>query len=391
MDISSLLLDWYYQNGRDLPWRSGRDPYRVWISEVIMQQTRMDQGLAYYRRFVGAFPDVYALAEASEGEVLRCWQGLGYYSRARNLHRAARRIVDDLGGALPSSSVQWLDLPGIGPYTAAAIASIAFNEPVPAIDANAARVISRLFAVEDHIDRAGGQKEILRQARALLPEQKAGDFNQAVMDFGSAVCKPVLPRCPACILRYHCQAHAAGDPADYPKRAKKQAIRLRYFHYFFFFLPAGDNNTVFFVRQRTRNDIWKHMYEFPLLETNNALDAEQVCVHSWWTDLWGSDLPVIFMGPVYETQHQLSHQKIIARFFRVKIDAATQKILKSQYLCVDACGFEQLAKPRLVERLYELANGSEITDTPSNTLSVNDPAATGTVQTTPGAIKRIKF
>ncbi len=221
--IISRLLSWYGMNKRAFPFRGTRDPYRVWLSEIMLQQTRTETAGPYYERFLARFPDVTALACASEEEVLKAWEGLGYYNRARNLHRAAKMVAGEMGGVFPKCAESLLKLPGVGPYAAAAIASIAFDEPVPAMDGNLNRVISRLFLVEDEISSPQTRNRLLDLGRALMPQEGAGDMNQALMDLGATVCLPGTPDCPRCPLSVDCLAYRDGDPARLPMLKKKRA------------------------------------------------------------------------------------------------------------------------------------------------------------------------
>ncbi len=316
MDFAETLLTWYQENGRDLPWRAEKDPYAIWVSEVILQQTRIEQGLPYYFRFLGEFPDARALAAASEEQVLRLWQGLGYYSRARNLHAAARQLVASYGGQLPGSSQELLEIRGIGPYTAAAIASIAFNEAVPAVDGNVMRVLARCFSIQEKKDTAKGRQAFEDTARELIPSCCPGDFNQAMMDFGSTVCKPKNPLCPGCIFREHCLALKSGLVDKLPRKNSRKKPRTRYFHYFFI-RSLGRQYGCFFVRQRKQKDIWQHMYEFPLLEAERQLSARELLADEDFASL----LPGVGAGHInplpIALKHQLTHQSIHACFYFV--------------------------------------------------------------------------
>lgn len=310
-DMVSILLDWYEKNKRDLPWRGERDPYRVWVSEIILQQTRVAQGWAYYERFIGRFPTVKALAEASEEEVLLVWQGLGYYSRARNMHHAARDIMHRFAGEFPTRHKDILSLKGIGEYTAAAIASIAFGAPFAAVDGNVLRVIARLFAVTAPIHSSKAKRTVAEISSSLLPIERAGDYNQAVMDFGSLVCTPSQPACTACPLREFCMAYALGKVSELPVTQKKRALRSRYFHYFF--IVHGD--TTYLVR-REKEDIWKNLYEFPLVETPEGCDEKELVKHPSFQALFDG-VTTLPMGSPVVFKHILSHQRIHAYFYRV--------------------------------------------------------------------------
>lgn len=305
------LYDWYTQNRRDLPWRKTKSPYLIWVSEIILQQTQVDQGLPYYLRFTSAFPTLKALANASEEEVLMQWQGLGYYSRARNLHHSAKYIYFDLKGRFPDDYKGLLTLKGIGPYTAAAIASIAFNQKVPAIDGNALRVYSRLFAIDSPVDSSKGLKTIFSLAETLMPKKNPGDFNQAVMELGATVCKPKSPDCMQCPVNAYCEAHRFNRPMDFPVKKLKTKVKTVYFDYIVIF-----ESSYTFIEKRT-SGIWKGLYQFPLMESadNNVNEMEL----SQKLEEWGrSDQPLKIQ--LNSMQHQLSHRLIRANFWQITSD-----------------------------------------------------------------------
>ncbi|TVR41942.1 MAG: A/G-specific adenine glycosylase [Bacteroidia bacterium] len=350
MSIPYLLLKWYSVNKRSLPWRESQNPYHIWISEIILQQTRMDQGMAYYHRFVDSFPDVFSLAAAPEEKVLRLWQGLGYYSRARNLHQAANQIIINHNGKLPDNYKDWKNIKGVGPYTAAAIASICFNEPIPALDGNVMRILTRLFAVDKPLNKTATKKMLYDLAMDIIPRDKPGDFNQAMMDFGSMVCKPVNPLCMSCVLNHACHAYQSDNVHKYPRKEPKKPIRERYFHYFFFFCLARDNEIRFFVQKRTGNDIWKNMYELPLLETGEPINSENLLSHPWWKTCRIDIANLLLSQHVVQMQHMLTHQRIFASFYRIRVDEITKNLLEQRYLYVNIHEFDMLAKPVLLER-----------------------------------------
>ncbi len=353
MDFSERLLSWYQNHRRSLPWRGSDDAYRVWVSEVILQQTRIEQGIGYFYRFMDTFPDVYSLASASEEEVLRVWQGLGYYSRAGNMHHTARQIAEKHNGRFPNNSHELAKLKGIGTYTAAAIASIVYNEPVPALDGNAYRVFTRLFGISDNIDTSHGKNTIQNLAEELISECKPGDFNQAVMDFGSIVCKATNPLCETCVFTNDCVAFQNSEPGRFPVRNTKRPVTKRFFNYFFFELDEDNGTVMFFVQQRTDVDIWKHLYEFPMLETSRDISEHELLVHPWWTSKFPESTGVTVLSGVANLRHKLTHREIYARLFRVKLAPELFKRLEHSYLVTDVDLFEELPKPRLIERLIE--------------------------------------
>lgn len=352
MDFSDRLLFWYDANKRVLPWRDSDDPYKVWISEVILQQTRVEQGMAYYFRFLDAFPDVTSLASASEDEVLRIWQGLGYYSRARNLHQAAREILAKHDKNLPESSKEWMRLKGVGPYTAAAVTSIVFNEAIPALDGNVYRVLARVFALPYNMDTSKGKEHFYQLANQLIDPNRPGDFNQAMMDLGSVICKPAGPLCLRCPLNTICIAKQQDSVKNYPVRNPKRVVRKRFFNYFKITTKDRQGNTLLYIRKRQENDIWKNMYDFPLLETTEDKPPEILFKHPWWLQLFPDEKKFLLQGPVRQRIHKLTHQTIHAKLFRIFVHPENTDLLSKSFIAVDFDQFEQMAKPRLIELLH---------------------------------------
>ncbi len=351
MKLTSGLLKWYEKHQRDLPWRGTKDAYKVWVSEVILQQTRIEQGTDYFLRFMHAFPDVYALAGATEDEVLRMWQGLGYYSRARNMHHTARILVAHHNGAFPKSSKELVKLKGVGEYTAAAIASIVYDERVPAIDGNAYRVISRLFALPHNIDTSRGKKAFREIIQQIMPENRPGEFNQALMDLGSIICKPVNPLCNECFLNEQCLALQEKNTDRYPVRNPKTPSRKRFFNYFFFELDGPNEKAAFFIQKRTQNDIWKQMYELPLLESDFLLEEDMIFMNQWWQKLFPQGQGYLISHISSPYTHMLTHQRIDARLIKVKVVDGFEEELRKNFLLTDAEAFDNLAKPILIEKL----------------------------------------
>ncbi len=260
--FASKLLTWYSIHQRNLPWRTTRDPYKIWISEVILQQTRIIQGIPYYERFISRYPSVQQLADAPQEEVLRLWQGLGYYSRARNLHACARIITQTWGGIFPNTYEALLGLPGVGPYTAAAIASIAFDVPVPVIDGNVYRVLARIFGITLDITSVQGVHLFRVLARTLLPEVRAGKYNQALMEFGALHCTPRSPKCATCVFAVHCAAFQTRSQSVLPVKRRKLKLISRHLHYLV--IQYEDK---LYMKQRSARGIWGGMYDFYLVET----------------------------------------------------------------------------------------------------------------------------
>lgn len=290
----SKLYQWYEQNKRILPWRETTDPYKIWVSEIILQQTRVAQGMEYYMRFVDRFPSVTSLAMSEEDDVLRQWQGLGYYSRARNLHKAAQMIMDCWHGKFPTTFDDIRSLPGVGTYTAGAIASFAYNLPYPALDGNVYRVLARLNDSDVVFDTSSGKAHYHTLAEHMLDRDNPRLFNSAIMEFGALYCTPLSPQCEGCPLEEYCLAKAHNTVHLLPLRKSRTSLRDRYLNYYVYLQPASSPNDDFYtlIHQRQGNDIWKHLWEFPLSEGYCLLDE----------------------SPHFDFTHTLSHQRIHARF-----------------------------------------------------------------------------
>ena len=336
-----ILLDWYAREGRDLPWRRTRDPYRIWLSEVILQQTRVAQGTEYYLRFTERFPDVGALAAASEDEVLKLWQGLGYYSRARNLHAAARQIVERFGGVFPVSLDDVRSLRGVGDYTAAAICSAAYDAPCAVVDGNVYRVLSRLFDLDTPIDTTAGRRAFAGLARSQLDTACPGRYNQAIMDFGALQCTPASPGCGTCPLAGHCLALAAGTVAQRPVKQGKSKVRDRWFNYLHI---TCEGRTP--LHRRGEGDIWQGLYEFPLIETRGPADLRELASSPRFAELLG-DTAWHLVRSVSMPGHQLSHQTIHAVFHRIETPALTPA---ATAMAVPCAAVGDYAVPRLIDR-----------------------------------------
>lgn len=295
-----------------MPWKGEKDPYKIWLSEIILQQTRVEQGRAYYEKFVKAYPTITDLANAPDPDVFKLWEGLGYYSRCRNLLATARYIRDHSGGRFPDQYEAILALKGIGPYTAAAIASFAYNLPHAVVDGNVQRVLSRVFGIRTPVDETAGKKEFAQLAQSLLPKGKAGLYNQAIMDFGATVCKPKLAQCSSCVQNSHCIAFREGLVEQLPVKAKKLTVKERWFTYFV--IRQGDR---IWVRQRTAKDIWQELYEFALLEHGAVFPAMTV-LKKFVRELTG-DAGTEWTAAPQLYKQKLSHQTITARFFLVTL------------------------------------------------------------------------
>lgn len=275
MTFAQKILIWYAANKRTLPWRRTRDPYRIWLSEVMLQQTRVVQGTPYYLKFIAAFPTVYELANATEERVLKLWQGLGYYSRARNLHATAKTVVEEHNGRFPETYEGLLRLKGIGDYTASAIASICFDAPEPVVDGNVYRVLARYFGVGKPVDSTSGVKYFKALARKVMDADNIRDYNQGIMEFGAVQCIPKNPDCRICPLNDSCIARQKEKVAELPVKGKKSKVQHRFFNYLIF-LDADDNTL---LRQRTGKGIWRNLWEFPLFESDADVDMNEVRRH----------------------------------------------------------------------------------------------------------------
>ena len=313
MNFYDLITRWYLINKRDLPWRNTNNPYAIWLSEIMLQQTRVAQGLPYFERFVAAFPTVFDLAQADEEQVLKLWQGLGYYSRARNMHKTAQIVAHDYNGIFPSTYTELLKLKGIGEYTAAAIASFSFNEKVNVVDGNVFRVLSRYLNIETDISSATAKKEFAAIANELMENRDSALFNQAIMEFGALQCVPKNPNCNDCVLNKSCAALQHKKVDQLPVKTKKTKVRNRYFNYLIF--EDQQSNTI--LRKRTEKGIWHNLYEFPVIETETETATETIIEQIKTTY---SDYGIESIATFDETiQHKLSHQLLSLRFYRVNI------------------------------------------------------------------------
>ncbi len=312
MDFSNTLINWYLQNKRDLPWRETKNPYNIWLSEIILQQTRVAQGLPYYLNFIKTFPTIQNLANASEEKVLKLWQGLGYYSRARNLHATAKHITNNLNGEFPDNYNKLLNLKGVGEYTAAAIASISFNEDIAVVDGNVFRVLSRYFGIESDISVPKTKKEFQKLANEVLPKGKAAVFNQALMEFGAIQCSPKKPNCENCVFNTKCFALQYNKVDKLPVKTKKNKIKKRYLNY----IVVKDSNNNFIIEQRNEDGIWKNLFQFPLLETSKHTSIKNIS-SKIEKQFKSSNIIVFNDEPII---HKLSHQHLYIRFFEINID-----------------------------------------------------------------------
>lgn len=344
--ISKTIIEWYRQHKRDLPWRETKDPYKIWISEIILQQTRVAQGYDYYIKFIQAFPDIVQLANADEDTVLKLWQGLGYYSRARNLHFAAKQVRDNFDGKFPDKYDKILSLKGVGEYTAAAIASFAFELPHAVVDGNVFRVLSRLFAIDTPIDTSAGKKLFTELAYELMDKKQPGEYNQSIMDFGALQCIPMSPDCSICPLNNKCMSLAQKSVSRYPIKQGKTKVKERFFNYLDIHFEA---NT--YIHKRIANDIWKNLYELPLIETEKDLSLEELQQTEAFANIF-KDTGTISIRPVSITlKHVLSHRIIYARFYKIEI--TNDILLQQRYLKIKTESKETYAISRLVDKYFE--------------------------------------
>ena len=335
--ISAPLLAWYQKNKRDLPWRHTRDPYKIWLCEIIMQQTRVAQGLAYYNRFVETFPTPRALAAATQDQVLKLWQGLGYYSRARNLHEAAK----SMHGTFPQTYDGVRALKGVGDYTAAAICSIAYNMPYAVVDGNVYRVLARVFGISTPIDSTGGKKQFTVLAQELLDKKHPGDYNQAIMDFGAMVCTPQAPACLTCPLSKICDARKAGTQEKLPVKAQKTKVSTRYFHYIYV-----EQGKFTWLHQRGPGDVWQNLYELPLVETQDGkLNLKDPQLKKWFG---AACVMAVSQTPV---KHVLSHRIIYAYIYKVELPPARK--VPGGFIKIAVKDLPKYAVSRLVQKLLE--------------------------------------
>lgn len=340
--FSETIIAWYSKNARNLPWRKTKEPYVIWLSEIILQQTRVAQGLPYFHRLLAAFPSVLDLANADEGQLFRIWQGLGYYSRARNLHKTAK-IVADAGGKFPSTYADLIKLPGVGPYTAAAIASFAFNESKPVVDGNVFRILARYFGLDIDILQASARKTFTDLAEELIPKNQPAIFNQAIMEFGSLQCSP-SPNCSICPLQFGCVAFSENRVQSLPVKSKKKRQKERYFAYFIIECKGK-----VLVRQRVSKDIWQGLWEFYLVEMPNLESIEEeISKDPFLSAVVQQSLMTSLVSP---PTHLLSHQKIFCQAWLVQVGDHFEIPENDQFRWIEPQDFTNLAKPVLLLNL----------------------------------------
>jgi len=333
MNFNYLILSWFDRNKRELPWRNTKNPFNIWLSEIILQQTRVDQGKNFYLNFIAEFDQIQDLANADEQKVLKLWQGLGYYSRARNLHFTAKYISNELNGEFPKSFLELKTLKGIGDYTAAAIASIVYNEPVPAVDGNMFRVFSRYYNIEDDISVSKTKKIFWDLGIEIIDQKRPGDFNQAVMDLGATICTPKAPKCDICPLNNSCEALRLNKVLQLPVKTKKIKVSNRFLH---FILIENDGKIA--LSKRTGNDVWKNLYTFPMIETK--------------TDIIDNEYLNNNLNFIQEEKHILSHQNLFIKFYRLPYNVENSKNLAliTSYTWTELNHIEDIPLPKPMEK-----------------------------------------
>ena len=337
MTFSAQIISWYKQHKRDLPWRGIKDPYKIWLSEIILQQTRIEQGTPYYNRFIEQYPSIQNLAKAQEEEVLKLWQGLGYYSRARNLYFAAKQVMQEFDGKFPSTHKDIMSLKGVGEYTAAAIASFAYDLPHAVVDGNVYRLLARYFGIHTPINSTEGKKIFFSLANELLDKQSASDYNQGIMEFGSQQCKPVNPDCNICPLQESCVAHQEQSVTELPVKLKTIKQKKIYFDYFFI---EYQGNT--YLKKRSNKGIWQNLYDFPLIENEKKTNEKEILAEAQKL----LAIPFKAFSKFKEYKHILSHRTIFARFWSVK--TLVEPTLKNTQK-IQLEDLEQYPIPRLIE------------------------------------------
>ncbi len=340
-EFAIQLLQWHKDVDRRLPWKEDKNPYKTWLSEIIMQQTRVAQGTPYYLKFVEAYPTITDLADAPEADVMKLWQGLGYYSRARNLHHAAKTIRDEFNGQFPTEYDDILSLKGVGKYTAAAIVSFAYGQEYAVVDGNVIRVLSRYLGITDAVDHSATQKLINQKATQLIKGSDPAKYNQAIMDFGATYCTPKSPDCTQCVFSEMCRAHNNGLVAEIPYKAKKIKKRTRYFHY----LIIHDNNGNIIIRHRQEKDIWQSLFDYPCIEMETEDQLNKDSLEKYLSLTFGHKIREV-KYPTKKYKHILTHQTLFGQFYHVEVDEITD--ISTPFLRVEKSDVESYALPVLL-------------------------------------------
>lgn len=345
--FTETLMQWHHlSNNRVMPWKFEPDPYKIWLSEIILQQTRVAQGEGYYNRFIKKYPTVEKLANAKEADVFKLWEGLGYYSRCRNLITTAQIIHQQYQNVFPKTFQEILQLKGIGPYTAAAIASFGFNLPHSVVDGNVMRVLSRFFEINTPIDSTEGKKQFSELAQVLLDKKQPAQYNQAIMDFGATVCKPQLPLCTSCPFSKKCSALQKNKVLDLPVKAKKIVVKKRYFNYVLL-----ENNGKVCVMSRSSQDIWRGLNEFFLIETADVQAPEKILKNALLKKIMGNNIEVLNVSKIFK--QKLTHQLIEAVFIRVRVKSIPSD---SSDLFLSKSQLKRLAFPKIITQFLEETN-----------------------------------
>ena len=348
MNLKNNLFNWYHIYKRDLPWRNTQNPYYIWISEIILQQTRVNQGYDYFKRFIDRFPDIITLANSEEQDVLIIWQGLGYYSRARNIHSAAKKIMKEFNGIFPNKYEDILNLKGIGEYSAGAIASLAFKKPYPAIDGNVQRVISRLYEIDKPISSANGKNEIKSIVLSIMDKNNPDIFNQSLIELGALICKPLNPDCEICPINNHCFAFKNKTQQNFPVKIKTNKPRDRFFYYIVIKIKKA-NQEYIYINKRLKNDIWKNLYDFPLIESNSQIPLNDNVFNDISNLLMHKNFIISKISST--VKHQLSHQTIYATF--IEIETEQEIIDKTTYNLIPIRLLKDYPLPKLIENYVE--------------------------------------
>ena len=348
LSFSEKLIHWYMNHKRLLPWRESKDPYIIWLSEVILQQTRVKQGLPYFKTFKKRFPDVQSLAKASQDEVLKLWEGLGYYSRARNMHQAAQQVVDQHKGKFPVDYKSLIQLKGIGDYTASAVASIGNDEKVAVVDGNVFRVLSRIFGISEPINATEGRKVFKNQAEQLLPDHNTGTYNQAIMEFGALQCLPKNPHCSSCPFIHNCFAYKNNRQQELPVKLKKPKVKTVYMNYLVFL----DANGHTLINKREGKGIWEGLFEFPLITSENPIDQQNIENLSFFREIIGDKNYQLYLYNQQPKKHLLTHRKLLAHFWIIEINQISNKMHQSYYK-TDKNKIGQYAFPVLLTKFID--------------------------------------
>ncbi|MDP1725164.1 MAG: A/G-specific adenine glycosylase [Bacteroidota bacterium] len=340
--LQKELINWYLLNKRELPWRNTSNPYIIWLSEIILQQTRIQQGLPYFEKFLKKFPTIKKLASAQNHEIMKLWQGLGYYSRARNMHKTAKTIISNHKGKFPDKYHEIIKLTGIGPYTAAAIASFAFNEAVAVVDGNVHRVLSRYYAINESINTAVGKKLFAQLANDFLNKDAPATHNQAMMELGAVICKPQNPLCNNCPISKNCLAFSFKQQELFPKKEIKLKVKNRYLHYIFFSFKGKTA-----IHQRPAGDIWQNLYDLPLIEFDRKIETEELR-NALKNENWFKADKKLKLYLAMQAKHKLTHQNLFATFWFIALNQKPK--LEVAFIWVDKTDLKSYAISRLFEK-----------------------------------------